>query len=241
MSCFLTKMETNDFLTRFKSKKTNDPLMKKWLLLFILLNLYPLAAADIIPVRIHYQGGGDWYGNKTVWKNILNRAQKVLALPTGKREVAYKISDPEFIQYPIAYISGHGNIHFSDTEAGILRRWLTAGGFLWADDDYGMDKSFRREMKKVFPELRFVELSFLHPIYHGVYGFSNGLPKIHEHAGGPPKGMALIYHGRVVCFYSFNTDISDGCEDAGIHDDPMAVRESALRMAVNILYYALTN
>lgn len=215
--------------------------MKKWLFLFILLNTYSLVAADIIPVRIHYQGGGDWYGNKTVWKNILNRAQNVLALPTGKREVAYKISDPEFFQYPVAYLAGHGNIHFSDAEAGILRRWLTAGGFLWADDDYGMDKSFRREMKKVFPELRFVELPFSHPIYHGVYDFKNGLPKIHEHAGGPPKGLALIFRGRVVCFYSFNTDISDGCEDVGIHDDPPAVRESALRMAVNILYYALTN
>ena len=200
-----------------------------------------LSAAEIIPVRIHYGGGGDWYGNKTIWKNILTRARQVLALPTGKREVSYKIGDPEFIQYPLAYLSGHGNIHFSEPEAAKLRRYLISGGFLWADDDYGMDKSFRREMKKVFPELRFVELPFSHPIYHTVYKFKNGLPKIHEHAGGPPKGLALIYQGRVVCFYSFNTDISDGCEDAGIHDDPPAVREAALRMAVNILYYALTN
>ncbi len=215
--------------------------MKKWLPVFILLFLQMLYAAEIMPVRIHYQGGGDWYGNKTIWKNILTRAHRELALATGKREVAYKISDPEFIQYPLAYISGHGNIHFSDTEVGILRRWMISGGFLWADDDYGMDKSFRREMKKVFPELRFVELPFSHPIYHTVYDFKKGLPKIHEHAGGPPKGLALVYHGRVVCFYSFNTDISDGCEDAGIHDDPPALREAALRMAVNILYFALTN
>ena len=125
--------------------------MKKLLFIFILFFLQSLSAAEVVPVRIHYEGGGDWYGNKTIWKNILTRAHRVLALPVGKREVAYKINDPEFIQYPLAYISGHGNIHFSGAEAGMLRRWLISGGFLWAYDDYGMDKSFRREMKKVFP------------------------------------------------------------------------------------------
>ena len=198
-------------------------------------------AQPVQPVRIHYSGGGDWYGNKTTWINILRRIHRDLGMDTAERETAARILDPDFIRYPIAYIAGHGNIVFSDEEASALRRYLESGGFLYADDDYGMDKSFRREMKKVFPELNFVELPFSHPIYHIYYRFNQGLPKIHEHAGGPPKGLGLIYQGRLVCFYSFNTDISDGCEDAQIHNDPPAVRESALKMAVNILLYAVLN
>jgi len=214
-------------------------LRKRLLLFFVLIS--SVLSQDLTPVRIHYSGGGDWYGNKTTWMNILHRAQSELELSLARREVAHRILDPEFSQYPLAYISGHGNIFFSDTEASALRRYLVSGGFLFADDDYGMDPSFRREMKKVFPELKFVEIPFSHPIYHIYYSFNSGLPKIHEHAGGPPKGLALFYHDRMVCFYSFNTDISDGCEDAGIHDDPPQVRERALRMAVNILFYTMMN
>ncbi len=204
-------------------------------LLFISLQAQPVA-----PVRIHYQGGGDWYGNKTTWKNILGEGRRLLNLPTAPRETAAKIKDLEFSQSPFAYLSGHGNVVFDDEEAALLRRYLIRGGFLFADDDYGMDRSFRKAMKKVFPELEFVPLPFSHPIYHTVYDFNNGLPKIHEHAGGPPQGLGLIYKGRLVCFYSFNTDISDGCEDAQIHKDPENVRKQALKMALNILVYALT-
>lgn len=208
-------------------------------LLFIFLSF--ASAQEIVPVRIQYGGGGDWYGNKTSWINILQQAQKEFGIKVGKREAAYKISDPEFIHYPIAYLSGHGNIVFTDTEARRLRNYLIQGGFLFADDDYGMDPSFRREMKKVFPELKFVELPFNHPIYHSYFSFKSGLPKIHEHDGGPPKGLALIYQERVVCFYSFNTDLSDGCEDAGIHDDPSQIRDQALKMALNVFYFAMTH
>ena len=158
-----------------------------------------------------------------------------------RQEQAHKILDPEFALTPIAYIAGHGNISFNDAEADALRQYLVSGGFLYADDDYGMDKSFRKQMKKVFPELNFVELPFSHPIYHNVYNFNNGLPKIHEHDGGPPKGLGLIYKGRLVCFYSLNTDISDGCEDPEIHNDPPEVREQALKMALNIFVYGLMN
>ncbi|HED12038.1 MAG TPA: DUF4159 domain-containing protein [Caldithrix abyssi] len=199
-----------------------------------------LQAQPVAPVRIHYQGGGDWYGNKTTWKNILNEGRRLLNLPTAPKETAAKIKDPEFSQSPFAYLAGHGNVVFDDQEAAILRRYLIRGGFLFADDDYGMDPSFRKAMKKVFPELDFVPLPFSHPIYHTVYDFNNGLPKVHEHAGGPPQGLGLIYKGRLVCFYSFNTDISDGCEDAQIHKDPENVRRQALKMALNILVYALT-
>jgi len=210
------------------------------LLIFIFL-FSQLQSQPVTPVRIQYDGGGDWYGNKTTWINILEKARAELNMVTAQREVSYKILDPEFIQNPIAYIAGHGNIRFSSAEAQRLREYLIAGGFLFADDDYGMDESFRREMRKVFPELQFVELPFSHPIYSIVYDFPNGLPKIHEHDGGPPKGLALIYEGRMVCFYSFNTDISDGCEDASVHNDPPEKREKALQMALNILAYALLN
>ena len=215
--------------------------MRKFLPLIVLLFFHFTNAQEIIPVRIHYQGGGDWYGNKTTWINILEKVKSDLGLDTGKREVSYKISDPEFIRYPIAYLSGHGNIFFSEDEVRIFRNYLINGGFLFADDDFGMDKSFRREMKKVFPELKFVELPFSHKIYHSYYHFNSGLPKIHEHAGGAPKGLALVYQDRLVCFYSFNTDLSDGCEDSNIHNDPPKVQELALKMAVNILMYTLTN
>ena len=192
-------------------------------------------------VRIHYSGGGDWYGNKTSWKNILQKTNRDLKISVSKKEKAHKILDPEFSSYPFAYISGHGNISFNDLETSALRNFLVAGGFLFADDDYGMDKTFRKQMKKVFPELNFVELPFSHPIYSSVYKFPRGLPKIHEHDGGPPKGLGLIFEGRLVCFYSLNTDISDGCEDEDIHNDPPQNREQALKMAINIFIYALLN
>ncbi len=217
-----------------------DFFMRK-IIIFIGLLFSLSQAQPLTPVRIHYDGGGDWYGNKTTWRNILTRVKQVFHLNVAQREVAYRITDPEFLKYPIAYIAGHGNIRFSPQEVEQLRRYLTSGGFLYADDDFGMDASFRREMKKVFPELKFVELPFSHPIYHMYYQFDHGLPKVHEHYGGPPKGFGLIYQGRLVCFYSWNTDISDGCEDAEIHGDPPEIREQALRMAVNIFLYAVLN
>ena len=192
-------------------------------------------------VRIKYAGGGDWYGNKTTFVNLFEKIRRETGIQTPVREESAEIMDEKFFNYPIAYIAGHGNIRFSDEEAARLRKYLTTGGFLFADDDYGMDPSFRREMKKVFPELKFVELPFSHPIYNIYYRFPNGLPKIHEHAGGPPVGYGMIYEGRLVVFYDFNTDISDGCEDPEIHGDPPEKREAALKMGMNILLYAMLN
>ncbi len=197
--------------------------------------------SDITVVRIKYDGGGDWYGNKTTLKNLLQLMSDELKIGTTLKEKTASIMDESFFNYPVAYIAGHGNIKFSDDEAERLRTYLTSGGFLFADDDYGMDVSFRREMKKVFPELNFVELPFTHPIYKIYYEFPNGLPKIHEHDGGPPRGLGLIYNGRLVVFYSFNTDISDGCENPEIHNDPPEKRQAALRMGLNILLYSILN
>jgi hypothetical protein len=196
---------------------------------------------DLTVARIKYDGGGDWYGNKTTLKNLLRFMSEELKIGTSTGEKTTEITDESFFNYPIAYISGHGNIKLDDSEVERLRTYLISGGFLFADDDYGMDKSFRREMKKVFPELNFVELPFTHPIYNIYYKFPNGLPKIHEHDGGPPRGYGLIYNGRLVVFYSFNTDISDGCEDPEIHNDPPEKHQAALRMGLNILLYSVLN
>jgi len=202
-----------------------------------------LSAADDISqisvVRIKYSGGGDWYGNKTTFINLFKRLNSEQQINVPVKENHSEIMDENFFNHPIAYLAGHGNIRFSDQEVSRLRTYLTSGGFLFADDDFGMDISFRREMKKVFPELKFVELPFNHPIYQIYYKFPNGLPKIHEHAGGPSQGLGLIYENKLIVFYSFNTDISDGCEDPEIHSDPPEKREAALRMGMNILIYAL--
>jgi hypothetical protein len=213
-------------------------------MLFLIANLH----AQVLPelnalsvVRIKYGGGGDWYGNKTTFINLFSKIKNETRIKVPVKEATAEIGDETFFNYPIAYIAGHGNIKFTDQEVQRLRTYLTSGGFLFADDDYGMDPSFRREMGKVFPELKFVELPFNHPIYTIYYKFNEGLPKIHEHAGGPPVGLGLVYEGRLVVFYSFNTDISDGCEDADIHNDPPEKRELALKIGVNILLYALLN
>lgn len=217
------------------------------LLIFILLFGFlgsiigQVSINDVTVVRIKYGGGGDWYGNKTTFINIFEKIQNATGIKTTYKEVTYSLEDKEFFNYPIAYIAGHGNIKLTDNEIKRLRTYLTSGGFLFADDDYGMDLSFRREMKKVFPELNLVELPFNHKIYHQFYSFPNGLPKIHEHDGGPPKGFGLIYEGRLVVYYSFNTDISDGCENTEIHNDPPGKRLLALKMAMNIILYALGN
>jgi len=210
--------------------------------IFILLSILQLSQNSLVEfsvVRIKYSGGGDWYGNKTTFVNLFDKMQKDIGIHTTYKEISAGILDESFFNFPVAYIAGHGNIKFNDDEIKRLRTYLISGGFLFADDDYGMDVSFRREMKKVFPELNFVELPFNHPIYNIYYRFSNGLPKIHAHAGGPPRGLGLIYEERLVVFYSFNTDISDGCEDPDIHNDTAEKREAALKMGVNILLYGL--
>jgi len=217
----------------------------RFICLFLLFLAVSIAAQesfnDISVARIKYGGGGDWYGNKTTFINIFEKLTKEIGIKTTYKEATVSLDDAGIFSYPIAYIAGHGNIRFEQDEADRLRTYLISGGFLFADDDYGMDRSFKREMKKVFPELNFVELPLEHQIYHQYYNFLNGIPKIHEHAGGPSKGYGIIYEGRLVVFYSFNTDISDGCENAEIHNDPEEKRTAALKMAVNIILYALSH
>jgi hypothetical protein len=217
--------------------------MKRYLgVLFLFLLIHNVwSVQPVTIVRIKYQGGGDWYGNRTTFINLFQFMNQNTHLKMAEREVSLDIMDRDFFKYPISYLAGHGNIRFTDDQVNRLRNYLMNGGFLWADDDFGMDYSFRREMKKVFPESEWVELPYSHPIYHSSFPFPNGLPKIHKHDGGPPKGLALFYEGKMVVFYSWNTDISDGCEDPDIHGDPSELREEALQMGTNIFIWALTH
>lgn len=209
-------------------------------MLIYLFLFFVQSQLDINPVaRIQYGGGGDWYGNKTTFKNIYRFYEETFNAKMPLKEETIKLTEQRLFSFPMLYISGHGNIKFEESEIINLRDYLQNGGFLFIDDDFGMDKAIRREMKKVMPNSEFVELPFSHEIFKYPYAFSSGLPKIHEHKGGQPKAFALFHQDRMVAFYSFNTDISDGCEDKSIHGNSDAVRLKALKMATNILAYAL--
>jgi hypothetical protein len=187
--------------------------------------------------KLKYNGGGDWYANKTAMPNLIKFCNAQIGTNLLPEEDVVEVGSPDLFNYPFVHLTGHGNIVFNTQEADNLRKYLIAGGFLHADDNYGLDKFFRREMKKVFPELDFVELPFSHPIYHQKFNFANGLPKVHEHDGKSPQGFGLIYKGRLVCFYSYECDLGNGWEDADVHNDPEAVRLKALQMGANILQY----
>ena len=192
--------------------------------------------------RLKYGGGGDWYEDRTSLVNLLRAVRDRMGIPVaGEREAVVEPGAAALFQYPFVFACGHGNIKLSPTEVTNLRRYLLSGGFLWVDDDFGIDASLRREMKKVFPDVPFVELPFSHPLFHGLYEFPGGLPKIHEHDGGPASAYAIVHDGRVVVLYSHNTDLGDGLEDEEVHKDPPEKREAALRMALNIVHHALTH
>jgi hypothetical protein len=200
----------------------------------------PSREAAIHIARLHYDGGGDWYSNPSSMPNWMRGFQQRTGTPTVFEEVQVRPSEEALFRYPIAYMNGHGNVTFSDDDVQALRRWLDAGGFLWADDNYGMDKSFRREVQKLYPDRVLFELPNDHPIYRSFYTLP-GLPKIHEHDGKPPQLFGIVDNGRLVVIYSYESDIGDGLEDPEVHKDSPEKRELAMRMAVNILMYALTH
>lgn len=191
-------------------------------------------------VQLQYDGGGDWYANPSALPNLLRFIRERANLPVETRLVTLKLTDPAIWSYPYLYLTGHGNIRFTDEEVEILRRYLTSGGFLHADDNYGLDESFRREMRRVFPDQELVELPADHPIYRVFYEFPKGLPKIHEHDGKPAQGFGLFHEGRLVVYYTYETDLGDGWEDEEVHGNPPPVREQALRMGLNVFLYALS-
>jgi len=192
--------------------------------------------------KLKYGGGGDWYGDQTSMKNLLAGARDRLGVPIAAEDAEVVAPlDEALFRHPFLFMSGHGNVKFTPAEVERMHAYLTRGGFLWCDDDYGIDASFRREMKRVLPDESFVELPFSHPIFHQKYDFPGGLPKIHEHDGGPARAFALFHEGRLVVLYTFDTDLGDGLEDEGVHPDPPEKREQALRMALDIVSYVLTN
>ena len=191
--------------------------------------------------RIKYRGGGDWYNDRTCIPNMLRFLEQNTNMHCAKEERYVELTDDALFSYPVLFITGHGKIDFSPEEAEKLRTYLLAGGFLYADDDYGMDKSFRLEMKKVFPAKDLIELPFDFEVFHNVYSFPNGVPKIHEHDGGPGKTLGIFDQGRLVVLYTFNTNISDGWADAEVHEDPEPIRQKAFQFGTNIIYYALSH
>ncbi len=213
---------------------------KKIALLFIVAFTFGFAPPTLKIAKLKYNGGGDWYANKTSLPNLIKFCNQTIGTNIVPEEDVVEVGSIDILNYPFVHLTGHGNIVFSNAEAENLRNYLLAGGFLHADDNYGLDKFFRREMKKVFPELNFVELPYNHPIYQQKFKFNNGLPKIHEHDGKPAQGFGLIYKGRLVCFYSYQCDLGNGWEDADVHNDPEPTRQKALQMGANILQYVFS-
>ena len=193
----------------------------------------------LVVARLQYGGGGDWYNDRSILPNLMREIERRTGIAAAGQEAIVKLTDAELFQYPFLFMTGHGNVKFDQEEAERLRLYLSSGGFLYIDDDYGMDKAVRRELKKVFPGQELIELPFNHPIYHLMYDFPSGLPKIHEHDGKPPRGWGLIHEDRLVLFYTYETNISDGWADPEVHQDPQQIREQAFQMGVNILLYAM--
>jgi len=190
--------------------------------------------------KLKYAGGGDWYSNKTALPNLIAFCNQELGMNLAPNEEVVEVGSLEIFQYPFIYMTGHGNVLFSDHDAENLRNYLTAGGFLHIDDNFGMDPFVRLEMKKVFPELEFIEIPYSHLIYNQKFTFRKGLPKIHEHSGQPSQGLGLIYQGRLICFYSYESDLGNGWEDQVIYNDPEALRQKALQMGANLISYSFT-
>ena len=189
---------------------------------------------------VKYRGGGDWYSNPTSVPNLVQFCNRELNMNI-KEDVPYvEVGSVDIFNYPIVHLTGHGNVIFSPDEVENLRVYLQGGGFLHIDDNYGMDQFIRPQMKKVFPEEEFVELPFSHPIYHQSFDFNQGLPKVHKHDGKPPQGFGLFYEDRLVCFYTYESDLGDGWEDESVHNDSKETRTKALEMGANIVEYALT-
>jgi hypothetical protein len=215
-------------------------------LVLLLVVLSPLGAQStslgaFAIARLQYRGGGDWYNDPSAEANLLKFIRDETAIDVDPRYEFVEISSEKLFFHPFLFLTGHGNISFTDYEAERLRTYLERGGFLYADDDYGMDKAFRREMKKVLPGADFVELPFSHPIYSSHFRFPNGVPKTHEHDKNPPRGFGLFHRDRMVVFYTFESNPSDGWADPKVHRDPEPVRLEALRFGTNIVVWALSH
>jgi hypothetical protein len=201
----------------------------------------PLPAARLTIARLQYDGGGDWYANPSSLPNLLAAIRERTSLDVDKVEARVRLMDDKLWDYPFLHVTGHGNIRLSEQEVVRLREYLGRGGFLHVSDNYGIDTSFRREIKRVFPDHQLVDVPLSHPIYHIVYDFPKGLPKIHEHNGKPARGFGIFLGDRLAVFYDYECDLGNGWEDAEVYHDPPALHEAALRMGVNLFTYAVTS
>lgn len=190
---------------------------------------------------LKYRGGGDWYANPTSLPNLVKYCNIQQNANIETRIATVEVGSVELFSVPFVHMTGHGNVLFSEQEADNLRKYLCSGGFLHIDDNYGLDKFIRREMKKVFPELDFIELPVDHPIYSQAYTFPKGLPKIHEHDNKPPQGFGIFFNKRLVCYYTYECDLGDGWEDVEVHNDSEQIRQKALQMGANIIQYSFCN
>jgi hypothetical protein len=199
------------------------------------------AAARLTIARLQYDGGGDWYANPSSLPNLLAAIAERTTLKVERTEARTTLMDDRLWDYPFLHVTGHGNIHLSDAEIVRLREYLARGGFLHVDDNYGLDESFRREIARVYPDRPLVDVPLSHPIYHLVYDFPKGVPKIHEHDGKPARGYGIFLGNRLAVYYTFSSDLGNGWEDVGTYSDPPALHEQALRMGVNLFVYAVTS
>ncbi|WP_299045744.1 DUF4159 domain-containing protein [uncultured Polaribacter sp.] len=213
--------------------------MKHFLYIFFISISFFNNAQEVAILK--YDGGGDWYANPTAIPNLVAFCNQNIKTTIAKNPQSVAVNSDDIFNYPLLFMTGHGNVLFSDDDANNLRNYLISGGFLHISDNYGLDKYIRRELKKVFPLLTFKEVPTNHPIYNQTFVFSNGMPKIHEHDKNAAQGFGLFYEGRLVVFYDYETDLSDGWEDEIIHNNPKEVREKALKMGANIVEYAFKN
>ena len=213
----------------------------KILALILVLFTASFTAPTYKIAKLKYSGGGDWYANRTALPNLIAFCNANLKTNFSAQEEIVEVGSATLFDYPFVYMTGHGNVVFSTAEASNLRKYLIGGGFLHIDDNYGLDKFIRKEMKKVFPELSFVELPANHELYKQKFKFPDGLPKIHEHDGKRPQGFALVWKGRVMCYYTYECDLGNGWEDFGTYpEDNQESRSKALKMGANLIQYALT-
>ncbi len=216
--------------------------MKNIIFILILLNSALILSQENISLAVlKYNGGGDYYANPTAVPNLIEFCNSTLKTDLNVDEVPYvEAGSKDLFDYPFVHMTGHGNVVFSPVEAQNLRTYFDAGGFMHIDDNYGMDPFIRIELKKIFPTSELIELPPNHPIFHQNFHF-DGLPKIHEHDGNPAQAFGIFIDGRMVCLYTFESDLSDGWEDANVHNDPINKREEALQMGANIIQYVFTN
>ncbi|WP_299065371.1 DUF4159 domain-containing protein [uncultured Polaribacter sp.] len=213
--------------------------MKQFLTITFTFLLSIIYAQDVAILK--YNGGGDWYSNPTAVPNLIAFTNAKINTKISKNPQSVAVSSEDIFNFPILFMTGHGNVFFSEDDAENLRNYLISGGFLHISDNYGLDKFIRKEMKKVFPKLEFKEIPSTHKIYNQTFKFPNGIPKIHEHDKKSAQGFGIFFEGRLVVFYDYETDLSDGWEDQIIHNNPKSVREKALKMGANIIEFAFSN